>query len=294
MPKKYSPSELSVHHSLVTGGRKLQKAVRSLPDCQACRIGAIAGKSSRKRGVSVENNGLGVLIEFHSDNGIQQFTASPVKGASLAGLADAVVEMLTRRGYVILNGGKKMEQLPEPKPIAVDNPDLATAYRAVLATVEVGENGVWRSKSAYNAVGKCFQRKDANRIFGLLRSRKVLIKDEETTKKLGIVRPGVYFVQKVEVMVPDFEIKWPEVKKEEGRIDVSAVLAQNPGLIKEALLCLWQSRADKASLLKGEMSDLDKEIAELEKAKSAKQREATEAEKEAEDLERMILALEKG
>ena len=123
-------------------------------------------------------------------------------------------------------------------------------------------------------------------------SRKILVKDEESTIRLNTTKSSVYFVQKTEILVPDFEIKWPEAKKE-SHIDVNATLAQNPGLVKEALECLWQARAEKASLLKGEVDDLNREIARLEEARSVKGREIGEAEKEAEDLERMILALEK-
>lgn len=265
MPKKHSPRELSIHHSLVTGGRKLYEAVRSLPDCQACRIGAITGKSSSKRGVSVKNNGLGVLVEFHADDGIQLFTVSPVKGTSLAGLADAVVEMLSRRGYVILNGGKYMEQqkLPEPKPIAEDRADLAKAYQAILGTVEVGEDGKWRSKSAYNAIGSCFPRKEANRIFTQMCSWKILLKDEESTKLLETTRSSVYFVQKTEVCVPDFEVNWPKTPEPSGEEEVTSLLASDPGLVREGLECLWLARCETATAYKGNIETLDKKIESL-------------------------------
>lgn len=185
----------------------------------------------------------------------------------------------------------EVKSLPEPKPIAEDRADLARAYQAVLGTVEVGEDNRWRSKSAYNAIGACFPRKDANRIFAMFCSRKILVKDNKSTEQLGTTRSSVYFVQKTEVKVPGFEIRWPAAKKK-SHVDISAALAQNPTLLKEALECLWQARADKVSLLKGEVDDLNKEIARLEETRSAKGQEVGNAEKEAEDLERMVLALE--
>lgn len=266
------------NHGVIRGGKNLCAQLEALPEVADCNTGIIRGKSSFERGVRLLKRNYDVQVDLHAENGRQFFYIKPSEGTTLENLLTVVTSQV-RKNFTIL-------ERKEDKQMKVKDPNkeelIDKAYQFLLE-----RSGDYAGERRVSGVSHLLKKElglaadVAARVHTTLVDRGILIAVGQTA---GSGRPTtIYRVKPIEPAepVPPVEQRAPlageptPTKSAAASDEMLRAIESAPGLVREALDCLWVVRTEKAETIGKELAGLReqektlaKRIAETEKKHS--------------------------
>lgn len=284
--RKPRRNELSKHSSCVRGGRALYQLTKSLPQTSSCHIGHIVGQASLLRGVEIIPTDIDILLKLYSNDGMQRFNVTPMKGATLHSLASAISAEIKRskRFRLLQKENREMAELKSPKPI--DKPELVPIYHQLLQFVGIGDDGRKRIDAPYAKLAHQLGlgEKEALRIFGQFKSRHILVKDVVSSEGRNIKKGLIFFFQETRIEVPEAPVP--------TELPTAAVCISVPRedsiTVVQALESFWASCGDQLEKVKQEVRDIASKIADLQNEQEKKIGSIQTLEREINKIESLI------